>query len=209
MPKKATTEQISIPKIDVRELTIAVVGDSSLVCHKWSKKAKQQMLDKQMGRAKQAKEKKDPERDYRESLYVIEEDPDCFEDGVFGFPAVAFKSAAVDACSYVEGLTKVAARGTMHVVGDLVVINGRPNMREDMVRISMGTADIRYRGEFQQWSAVLKLRYNAGVLTAEQITNLFNVGGFSVGVGEGRPQKDQSWGMFHVASEEELGQVAA
>ncbi|KKL87021.1 hypothetical protein LCGC14_1938870, partial [marine sediment metagenome] len=117
----------------------------------------------------------------------------------YGFPAIAFKKAAVDACSHVDGLTKVLARGGFHVVGEMVEIKGKPRMREDMVRIAMGTADIRYRGEFPEWSCTLSIRHNPNVLSAEQIINLFNVAGFAVGIGEGRPQKDQSWGMFHVA----------
>jgi len=75
-------------------------------------------------------------------------------------------------------------------------------MREDMVRIAMGTADIRYRGEFKQWKVRLLVRYNASVLSPAQIYNLFNLAGFGVGVGEGRPEKNGSWGMFHVEASE-------
>lgn len=69
-----------------------------------------------------------------------------------------------------------------------------------MVRIALGTADIRYRGEFREWSADLAIRFNASVLSAEQITNLFNMAGFGVGVGEWRPERSGSFGMFHVAT---------
>ena len=67
-----------------------------------------------------------------------------------------------------------------------------------MVRIGMGVADLRYRGEFKQWSTTLNIRYNANVMSMEQIVNLFNIGGFSCGVGEWRPEKGGSNGMFHV-----------
>ena len=63
----------------------------------------------------------------------------------------------------------------------------------------MGTTDIRIRGEFPEWSTELTVRYNASTLQPEQIINLFNVAGFAIGVGEHRPQKDGSNGMFHVA----------
>jgi hypothetical protein len=36
-------------------------------------------------------------------------------------------------------------------------------MREDMVRVSNGAPDIRYRGEFPQWEAELAIEYNAGL----------------------------------------------
>lgn len=41
-------------------------------------------------------------------------------------------------------------------------------------------------------------------MSLEQIIGLLNVGGFSNGVGEWRPQKNGSYGMFHVATREEL-----
>lgn len=191
---KAVT--IALPPLDVREISITLIGDSPLISHAWSKKAKEQMLDKQMKKAKQAKAAKDPEQDFKDSLY---EHP----DGGYGFPAVAFKSAAVDACSHVEGVTKVEARGAFHILGDMVKIDGSPTPREDMVKIAMGTADIRYRGEFRVWRAVVRIRHNVNVLSAEQIVNLFNTGGFAIGVGEWRPQRDGSFGMFHVATEGE------
>lgn len=195
----ATTknQSIELPKLNIKRLELYLVGDSPLICHKWSAKAKKQMLDKQMKKAKQAKEAKDPERDYEESLYR-------HPDGGFGFPAIAFKAAAVDACSHVDGVTKVAARGTFHIDCELVPIYGTPSPREDMVKISMGTADIRYRGEFKEWWTKFILRFNENVLSAEQVVNLFNTAGFGIGVGEWRPQRDGSFGMFHVASSEEI-----
>lgn len=196
MATKATAEQITLPTMDVRFIEIRLVGDSPLISHAWSKKAKQEMLDKQMKHAKTAKAAKNPELDFEESLYQ-------HPDGGYGFPTVAFKSGAVDACSHIDGVTKVVARGAFHIAGELLKIAGEPTMREDMVRIGMGTADIRYRGEFKRWSVNVPIRYNAAVLSAEQIVNLFNTAGFAIGVGEWRPQKDGSYGMFHVAGEGE------
>lgn len=110
----------------------------------------------------------------------------------------------MDACSHVDGVTKVQARGAFHLNGEFVKMNGEgPFMREDMVRIAMGTADIRHRGEFRDWHVVVSVRYNASVLSAEQIINLFNVAGFATGCGEYRPSRDGSYGMFHVAMEGE------
>ena len=94
---------------------------------------------------------------------------------------MAFKSAAVDACSHVSEITKVEARGAFHIDGELLKIEGTPTMREDMVRIGMGTADLRYRGEFKQWKTTFKIRYNKNVLSIEQIMLLFNTAGFAIG----------------------------
>lgn len=188
---------ISIPAIDIKEMVITVIGDSPLISHKWSEKAKAMMLAKQTKQAKAGREAKDPKQDYEDSIYRT-------ESGGCGFPAVAFKAAAVAACRFVKGDIKMTeARGAFHVVGELVEIQGEPNMREDMVRLQMGVADIRYRAEFKEWRADLVIRFNTGVLSPAQIVNLFNLAGFGVGVGEWRPERDGSYGMFHVATEGE------
>lgn len=189
--KPKAQQTVELPALTIQTVKLRLVGDSPLICHAWSHKAKLEMLDKQMKRAKQAKAAKDPEEDYRASLY---EHP----EGGYGFPAVAFKAAAVDACSHIAGVTKVEARGAFHIVGDMAKIEGDPSPREDMVRVGMGTADIRFRGEFKQWSTELLIRFNANVISIAQIANLFNTAGFAIGVGEWRPQRDGSFGMFHV-----------
>lgn len=185
--------EITLPKFDLRVVHIKLIGDSPLICHAWSAKAKKQMLDKQMKKAKPGREAKDPEADYKESLYHL-------PGGKHGFPAIAFKAAAVGACRFVEGVKMTEARGAFHIDQEMIQIDGKPSPREDMVRIGLGTADIRYRGEFKEWSAILPVKFNAGSISAEQIVNLFNVAGFGVGVGEWRPERDGQFGRFHVAT---------
>jgi hypothetical protein len=189
-PKDRDTPVILAP-MKVEVMRIHLVGDSPLVCHAWAEKATQMMLDKQMKKSKQAKEAKDPHQCFMDSLYHMPGEK-------YGFPTLAFKSAAVDACSHIEGITKVQARGAFHIPGDITEIVGTPTMRRDMVRIGMGTADIRFRGEFINWSTTLIVRFNSSVLSPEQIVHLFNTAGFAIGVGEHRPEKNGSWGMFHV-----------
>lgn len=185
---------IELPKLDIREMDIRLVGDSSLITHKWSEKAKKEMLEKQMGKASAGKAPKDPERDYQDSLYHM-------PGGGYGFPTIAFKNAAVSACTSLgKSVTKVQARQAFHVMGEYAVIEGDPSPREDMVRIGQGTADIRYRGEFLSWKTTIRVRFNARVLTAAQIVNLFNTAGFAVGIGEWRSEKDGGHGLFHVTS---------
>ena len=185
---------ITVPKPSIVSLTVNVAGLAPLICHRWSEKAKKQMLDKQMKKASKAKEAKDPEQDFEDSLYRT-------EDGGYGFPAVAFKAAAVRAGTYAE-MHMTFLRGAFHVSGELVPIVGEPTPREDMVRLGGKTADIRYRGEFQKWSASVPVELNSSVLSVEQLTNLFTIAGFSVGVGEWRPEKNGQYGRFEVESVE-------
>jgi hypothetical protein len=197
-PTPADTKPIILPRLDIRTIQIRLVSDSPLICHAWSEKAIKQMLDKQTNRASAGKEAKDPAADFRSSLYIMER-REPFESSTFGFPAIAFKNAAVTACTSLgKSVSKVAARQAFHVVGELVPIEGHPVMRQDMVRVGMGTADIRFRGEFSEWAVAITVRYNHRLLSDEQIVNLFNTAGFAVGVGEWRPERDGAHGMFHV-----------
>ncbi len=190
MPSKDEAQEVKLAGLAVEGLKLRLVGTSPLIVHKWSEKAKKQMLDKQMKRASQGKAAKDPEQDYRESLYIR-------DDGSYGFPAVAFKAAAVRAGTYCD-MKMVFLRGAFHIEGDLVLVEGEPEPREDMVRVGQGTADIRYRPQFPKWATELDITFNNRALTAEQIVNLFEIAGFAVGVGEWRPEKDGQFGRFRV-----------
>lgn len=200
---------IELPKLDIRTLKVRLVGDSPLIVHAWSTKALRAMADKQQKRAKAGREAKNPWADFVDSLYWIGERPEepteeQVETGKFGFPAIAFKAAAVTACTSIGSVTKVAARQAFHVEGEHVRIEGPPPaMREDVARVGMGTADLRYRGEFTPWAVELTVRFNSGLMSAEQVVNLFETAGFAVGVGEWRPERDGPFGRFHVAREGE------
>lgn len=214
--KKTEAASIEIKPIELSTFTIRIRGDKPLIMHKWSQKAMQQILDKQMHATKtKGKQAKDPFEDFIGSMYWLTGEPEATEDGFdkaiengarFGFPATAFKAAAVSAAFRNElSKNKVSLQGAFFIDGEgpdqLVEIkyDEAPHIRQDMVKIAMGGTDIRFRGEFDSWYADLTVTFNKnGTLTAEQIVNLINLGGFCCGVGEWRPEKGGSYGMFHV-----------
>lgn len=213
--KKANTEVIEIRPIEIKKVTIRIVGDTPLIMHAWSEKAKRMMLEAQMGIAKgKKKEAKNPVDDFIRSMYWLTPMPEdgtmeSFEEAIangarFGFPVTAFKQAAISA-AYRMGWAKdkMSMRGTFYIDSDkngmIEIHSDTPEMREDMVKVGMGTADIRYRGEFKNWYADLTISYNAnGQYSLENIVNIINAGGYVCGVGEWRPERDGQNGMFHV-----------
>ena len=218
--------RIVVPALVINEVTVTLVGDSELVVHNWSEKARAEMLGKQMGEATAGREPKDPMAEFLGTLYVIQKgkvEGDfrkksddghravTIRGGAYGFPAIAFKDAMVTACTSHKGaVTKVQARQTFHIKKpELALIHGVPRMREDMVRVGMGKPDIRFRAGFPEWWVQLTIRYNARVLSASQLLNLLNTAGFGVGVGEWRSEKDGSFGLFHCATAEELKALKA
>lgn len=214
--KKANTEVIEIRPIEIKKVTIRIVGDTPLIMHAWSEKAKRMMLEAQMGIAKgKKKEAKNPVDDFIRSMYWLTQMPEdgtmeSFEESIangarFGFPVTAFKQAAISA-AYRMGWAKdkMSMRGAFFIDSDengmIEIHSDTPEMREDMVKVGMGTADIRYRGEFKNWYADLTISYNAnGQYSLENIVNIINAGGYVCGVGEWRPERDGQNGMFHVA----------
>ena len=212
---KATENVIAITPLDIKTVKIRIVGDTPLIVHAWSEKAKKMMLDAQMGVTKtKAKEKKDPFADFMDSMYWITEKPakstpEEFAKAVkkgakWGFPVGAIKQSANSSAYRLKWVkSQMELRGTYFLkseFGDLGEIKGSvPEIREDMVRVGMGTADIRYRAEFKNWYMDFELEYNAsGGMTLEQIINCINAGGYCCGIGEWRPEKDGDFGRFHV-----------
>lgn len=209
------TEVIEIRPIEIKRVTVRVVGDTPLIMHAWSEKAKRMMLEAQMGIAKgKKKEVKNPADDFIRSMYWLTPMPEdgtmeSFEEAIangarFGFPVTAFKQAAISA-AYRMGWAKdkMSMRGAFYIDSDengmIEIHSDTPEMREDMVKVGMGTADIRYRGEFKNWYADLTISYNAnGQYSLENIVNIINAGGYVCGVGEWRPERDGQNGMFHV-----------
>ena len=196
--KKQTETTIEIQKVEIAMVKFRVRGITPLIVSRFSEKAKQMMLEKQMKKASAGKEAKNPVEQYENSLYK-------FADGKrTGFPAVGFKAAMVRGGKQL-GLTMTDLRGRFHVMadeGDLVEIHGEPHPREDMVRLATGVADIRFRGEYYAgWEAELTIQYFKNAISAEQLAQLLSIAGFSCGIGEWRPEKSNSgsFGLFELA----------
>lgn len=210
-------ELIEIRPIEVKKTTIRIVGDTPLIMHAWSEKAKREMLQKQMKATKtSAREAKNPVEDFIRSMYWLTPMPEKFTEEAFEsaiangarfcFPVTAIKQAAISA-AYRMGWTKdkMSMRGAFFIDSDenqmVEIFSEPPIMREDMVKVGMGTADIRFRGEFRNWYADLTISYNSnGQYSLEQILNVINAGGYVCGIGEWRPERDGQYGMFHVAA---------
>ena len=217
MAIKKTTELLEIRPIEIQKVNLRIVGDTPLIMHAWSEKAKRMMLEAQMGIAKgKKKEPKNPVEDFIRSMYWLTDMPkemteEAFGEAIsngarFGFPVTAFKQAAISA-AYRMGWAKdkVSLRGAFFIDSDengmIEIHSDAPKMREDMVKVGMGTADIRYRGEFANWYADMTISYNTnGNYSLENIMNIINAGGYICGVGEWRPEKDGQYGQFHVAN---------
>lgn len=198
MTTNSEQPQVAITQIASERILVPIVGTAPLIVHRFSEKAKRQMLDAMQGR-KSPKEPKDPEAEYQAAFYRL-------KGGVgYGFPAIAFKAATVGGARFYSGVTMTALKQFMFFSGDvgqdgqmLVAIDGDPMMREDVVKIGRNGADLRYRPQFTDWKATLDIVFVKSVITQGSVLSLIDAGGMGVGVGEWRPEKDGNFGTYRV-----------
>ena len=139
--------------IGTETLMVPIRGIAPLITHKFSEKAKRQMLDAMQAR-KNPKQPKDPEQEFKDAAYYL-------DDGGYGIPAIAFKSCTVSAarlfgksvtmvglrqCIFVNGeFSRREGQSLARINGDMTMFEPTPQMREDVVRVGNGGTDLRYR----------------------------------------------------------------
>lgn len=200
-----------------------VIGDTPLITHAWSEKAKREMLSKQVKAVRAAKEARDPSEDFINSLYEM-------GDGTYGFPATGVKNAIISAAHKDKGIARTDAMRALwidaqmvrtrpalaHAVCDMPLLRiygtEKPAMREDMVRVGVGlnkTASLAYRGQFTIWAFRITGRLNIDLLSPEQLAFLIDDAGMANGLGEWRNEKKGMFGAFHLGTPDEEAEWSA
>jgi hypothetical protein len=203
--KAPDRREMAIPPINIREATIRVEELSPLIMNQFSEKARQEMRDKQGGKARGTRKAKDPDQCFRDSLYVLpgREDDEDGAAGKYYIPGVQFKKCAVTACRFLgKDLPMTKAKGAFFVIGDPILEFESLTMREDFVRNATGVADLRYRGQFDGWAADVLVSYDADTVSLEKLVELFVRGGYSNGIGDWRPSSGAGgeFGRFRIAT---------
>lgn len=194
------TPTIEVKRIGRHVAHVPIVGTAPLIVHRFDEKARQMMLDKMQGR-KTPKATRDPQADFERARHRL-------PDGADGFPASGFKGAIVGGCRYFQdkSLSMVLVKQALFVMGEgpdmLVPVEApEPKMREDYVRIAMGTTDLRYRPMYDPWHAELHILFPPTLMSLDTVVALVDAGGLG-GIGDGRPSSPKSmtgvWGTFQV-----------
>ena len=219
---EATAERINLgallseKKQPMQPFLLWLIGDTPLICHAWSQKGKLEMLKKQAGATVSGKEKRDPEQDFLDSLYEMDE-------ATYGFPITAVKKAIL-ACAHkdrgvprsdvMQALwldaemvkTRPALAGAICDMPLVRIYGSAPQMREDMVRIGAGirrTANLAYRAQFTTWALRVTGAFNPLVLQSHQLLFLARSSGTGIGIGDWRNEKGGWAGAYHIADLEE------
>jgi hypothetical protein len=196
--------QVVIDRIGTETIRVPIIGTAPLIVHRFSEKAKQQMLDNMRG-VKRPKQAKDPEAEYEAAFYRL-------DDGGYGVPVIAFKAATVGGARFYRAAKMTELRQSLFIRGEyskqagqhLARITGEPHMREDVVRVSMGGTDLRYRPEFPDWRTELEVTYVQSMLTRDSVLSLIEAGGMGVGIGEWRVEKRGDSGTYEIDQTREV-----
>lgn len=203
---------VTITAPNFPRLQVNIIGTAPYCQNRWSVKAQETMRATQeagsTGKKGKQREAKDFQKAYEEAQYISRE-------GWHGIPAASFRKACISACRVV-GFKMTHAKLGIFVVPDgfdardgtpLVRIKGKPQMRVHPVRNDNGSADLRARAFFDEWSADITMRYDSDMFVAQDIVHLLMRAGMQVGIGEGRPDSRESagmdWGLYRLKEENE------
>jgi len=190
--------------VGIQSLSLTLRGrkGSPLVVHAFSEPAKQAIRDKQAKLPKEAKPQRQPEAEFRAARYLNEAGRECV-------PIIAIKKALIAAATAFDDLTKVALRQALFVDAELshgsalVPIeryDGSPaigEMREDAVTVGINTRGLTYRPMYPEWQLRVRVEFNTGLISREQLIALIDHAGWGIGLAEGRPERSAlGWGRF-------------
>lgn len=199
------SDTIKVKRLGTETILVPLRGTAPLIVHKFSEKAKRQMLDTMQGR-KSPREVRDPDADYTSALYRM-------DDEGYGFPVVGLKAATVSAARfYGSDVTMTMLRQALFFRGEFSKVEGQqmarihsePWMREDVVRVGRGGTDLRYRPQFDDWTTSVEVTYIKSLLTRDSVLSLVEAGGLGVGIGEWRPEKSGGFGTFQIDETREV-----
>ena len=193
---------ITLKPIRKQQISFYIKGISPLIQHAWSEKGMLMLRMTAAERKKQPKVARNPEDEAANSLYRT-------DGGEVGFSLMAFKSSLIGAAHKDFGLEKTLLRKSFFILSDdsnrVAPLEADDYaIREDIVRIGANQTDIRYRPEFKNWRVKITAEIDPDLLTFKDIANLINRAGFSVGVGEWRPEKGGEYGRFELDTSEPI-----
>ena len=207
MTKATVSQSVTIKPANIQTAEFSIKGTAPYVQARFSGKAMQAMMTKMAAGSTASKSRAKPARDfdddYRQAMHISTE-------GWYGIPAGAFRQAMISACRLV-GFKMTLAKLSVFVHADgfdkidgipLIRLEGTPERTDMAVRNATGVADIRVRPMWREWSAKVRVKYDADQFTLQDVTNLMQRVGMQVGIGEGRPDSRESaglgWGTFEL-----------
>lgn len=192
----AKEETINVKKLEIGTIKVKIIGDSPYMPEPMD----MAVLEKyNQIKSKQSYKKDDisEEEKVKAKFYYT-------DDGKIGIPARAFYNSMIRASSYLFDIKQGGMRNIKEgvtLMGDILPLKfKKQKVLTHWGRTSgmKGSPRKIMRNAFEDWSVELTIQYNKANLSAEQIINVLNWGGFHIGVGGFRKEKTGNFGAYHI-----------
>lgn len=190
-------KQVSLAQINVSTFNVEIGGKTPLLMDKFPDEAKKQILAKQTGASKGAKNKvRDVKKETLEAVHRT-------STGKIGFPAAGFKRGMMECTSFVgdKFFSKKLVSGAVRIINaedGLIPIKFK---KQDVLEHNVGNVT-KFTPQFHDWSCTLEIQYDANNISIQDVITLLNYAGFYNGIGSWRPKgKDGGsgeYGMYEV-----------
>jgi hypothetical protein len=206
MVVKKTETTLEVIEVTTDTMQLAILGKTPLIFNRLSEKAKRELLlplGRKTGAQRASSLKHVPLEEYRASPYTLRE----IAPTRLALLSTMFKAAMATAALDLPGARKAQIERLVHPVyvngTDRVPLYGTPQMLMSVTRSAdmNRTPDIRTRAIVKEWACYITLQWVTPIVHEKTVLNLLGAAGFSIGVGDWRPEKGSGvYGQFEIVS---------
>lgn len=205
---KMATQTIEIKRIDVKQVTVKIVGDGDLILNKMNDVSTRQLTDQRKNKAKDLEVPNEWEqiitamhwRDGKPTDFSEQGLIDALKNNAPCLTAFGLKKSFGEAVVRNEidkFKTKFDPSVNIIAKGNLIPIKFTEHYIDEKLMSPMRGKPVLVRmNRFSGWSAEFTIQFTENVYSLEQIINIINLAGFGLGIGSGRTS---GYGRYHVA----------
>ena len=201
------TETIEIKRIDVKQVTVKIVGDGDLILNKMNDVSARQLTDQRKNKAKDLEVPNEWEQIITALHWRDGKPTDFSEQGLID--ALKNNAPCITAFGLKKSFGEAVVRNeidkfktkfdpSVNIIakGNLVPIKFTEHYIDEKLMSPVRGKPVLVRmNRFSGWSAEFTIQFTENVYSLEQIINIINLAGFGLGIGSGRTS---GYGRYHV-----------
>ena len=201
------TETIEIKRIDVKQVTVKIVGDGDLILNKMNDVSARQLTDQRKNKAKDLEVPNEWEQIITDLHWRDGKPTDFSEQGLID--ALKNNAPCITAFGLKKSFGEAVVRNEIDkfktkfdpsvnniAKGNLIPIKFTEHYIDEKLMSPVRGKPVLVRmNRFSGWSAEFTIQFTENVYSLEQIINIINLAGFGLGIGSGRTS---GYGRYHV-----------
>ena len=201
------TETIEIKRIDVKQVTVKIVGDGDLILNKMNDVSARQLTDQRKNKAKDMEVPNEWEQIITALHWRDGKPTDFSEQGLID--ALKNNAPCITAFGLKKSFGEAVVRNeidkfktkfdpSVNIIakGNLIPIKFTEHYIDEKLMSPVRGKPVLVRmNRFSGWSAEFTIQFTENVYSLEQIINIINLAGLGLGIGSGRTS---GYGRYHV-----------